>query len=176
MIKMFVAFGDKTVENEMGSRSLNKPLWMIVGLAVFLFLRNGEVGRKAPDFSLQGVYGGSDYHLNSFQGKSVLLVFWTTGCGVCRRELPILNGLRSDAARSNAEIACVNIGDMDGAREVMRPLRLRLNLVDLDGSAARSYGVSGVPKLLLIGPDGKIKWTASGLQSEQVLRQHLTGD
>lgn len=160
----------------MRNRSLNKSLWMIVGLAVFVFLRNGEVGRKAPNFSLQGVYGGDDYHLDSFHGKSVLLVFWTTGCGVCRRELPILDGLRSDAARGNAEIACVNIGDMDGAREVMRPLRLRLNLVDSDGSAARSYGVSGVPRLVLIGADGKIKWTASGLQSEKILRRHLTED
>ena len=70
------------------------------------------------------------------------------------------------------EIACVNIGDLDGARDVMRPLHL-LSLVDADGSAARSYGVSGVPKLVLIGADGKIKRSSSGMEGESTLRAWL---
>jgi hypothetical protein len=72
------------------------------------------------------------------------------------------------------EIACVNIGDIDGAREVMRPLRLRLNLVDPDGTVAHNYGVDGVPKLVLVGADGKIKWSGSGFQSEATLRHLVT--
>jgi len=54
----------------------------------------------------------------------------------------------------------------------MRPLHL-LNLVDADGRAARSYGVSGVPKLVLIGADGKIKHSASGMENESSLREWL---
>ena len=54
----------------------------------------------------------------------------------------------------------------------MRPLHL-LSLVDADGSAARSYGVSGVPKLVLIGADGKIKRSASGMEGESTLRAWL---
>jgi thioredoxin-like negative regulator of GroEL len=66
----------------------------------------------------------------------------------------------------------VNIGDLDGARQVMRPLHL-LNLVDADGSVARSYRVSGVPKLVLVGADGKIKRSAPGMQGEASLREWL---
>jgi len=155
----------------MADRSSSPLIWIAAAVAVFLFLRHSEVGRQAPDFALQGAYGG-EYRLDTFRGKPVLLVFWTSSCGICRHELPVLDGLYGEAARNGVEIACVNIGDFDGAREVMRPLHL-LNLVDADGRAARSYGVSGVPKLVLIGADGKIKRSASGMESESVLREWL---
>ncbi|HTT65683.1 MAG TPA: TlpA disulfide reductase family protein [Bryobacteraceae bacterium] len=152
----------------MADRSTSPLIWIAAALAVFLFLRHNDIGRQAPDFALRGAYGG-EYRLDSFRGRPVLLVFWNTNCGICRHELPILDSLYSEAARDNVEIACVNIGDMDGAREVMRPFRL-LNLVDPDGSAARSYGVSGVPRLVLIGADGKIKRSMSGAASAGTLR------
>jgi predicted DsbA family dithiol-disulfide isomerase len=45
--------------------------------------------------------------------------------------------------------------------------------VDADGRAAQSYGVSGVPKLVLIGADGKIKHSAAGMEREESLRTWL---
>lgn len=155
----------------MADRSSSPLIWIAGAVAVFLFLRHGEIGRQAPDFALQGAYGG-EYRLDSFRGKPVLLMFWNTHCGFCRRELPILDSLYAEASRNGVEIAGVNIGDVDGAREVMRPLHL-LNLVDTDGSAARSYAVSGVPKLVLIGADGKIRRSASGMQGKAALRDWL---
>jgi peroxiredoxin len=153
----------------MAERSSNTPIWIAAAIAVFLFLRHNEIGRTAPDFTLRGAYGG-EYGLDSFRGRPVLLVFWNTNCGICRHELPILDNLHGEAARNGVEIACVNIGDVDGARQVMRPLHL-LNLVDADGHAARSYGVSGVPKLVLIGADGKIRHSSSGMEGESTLRE-----
>jgi thiol-disulfide isomerase/thioredoxin len=155
----------------MAERSASKLIWLAAALVAFFIFRGSEIGRTAPDFALEGAYGG-EYRLDSFRGRPVLLVFWNTNCGFCRRELPILDGLQSDAAGSGVEIACVNIRDVEGAREVMRPLHL-LNLVDPDGRAAQSYAVGGVPKLVLIGADGKIKWSASGMQPEGTLRNWL---
>jgi hypothetical protein len=53
---------------------------LIIGLAL-LVLRGGIAGRDAPDFSLRGAYGRS-IEKESFRGKPVLLVFWTTSCPV----------------------------------------------------------------------------------------------
>jgi peroxiredoxin len=155
----------------MGDRSSSPIVWIAAALVVLLFLRHSQVGGPAPDFALRGAYGG-EYSLDSFRGKPVLLVFWTTSCSICRHELPVLDNLFPDAMRNGVEIAAVNIGDADGAREVLRPMHL-LNLVDADGSAARSYGVSGVPKLILIGADGKIKRSQSGWTREAALRNWL---
>ena len=82
----------------MADRSSSPLIWIAAGLAVFLFLRHNEIGRQAPDFALQGAYGG-EYRLDSFRGRPVLLVFWNTNCGICRHELPILDSLYSEAAR-----------------------------------------------------------------------------
>jgi len=155
----------------MADRSSSPLIWIAAAVAVFLLFRHNEIGRQAPDFALQGAYGG-EYRLDSFRGRPVLLVFWSTNCGICRHELPILDNLHDEAARNGVEIACVNVGDVDGAREVMRPLHL-LNLVDPDGRAAQSYAVGGVPKLVLIGADGKIKRSASGMEGESTLRDWL---
>jgi cytochrome c biogenesis protein CcmG, thiol:disulfide interchange protein DsbE len=151
----------------MSRSNSNAFIWVVLALGLVAFLRHNNVGRTAPDFALQGAYGGQ-YHLDTFRGRPLLLVFWTTSCPICRHELPILDGLSAEAARNGVEVACVNIGDMDGAREFMRPLHL-LNLVDPDGSAARDYQVTGVPKLVLIGADGKIRRSASGFQGERTL-------
>lgn len=155
----------------MADQSSRPLIWIAAAIAGFLYVCHNEVGRQAPEFALQGAYGG-EYRLDAFRGKPVLLVFWNTNCGICRHELPILDSMYGEAARNGVEIACVNIGDVEGARAVMRPLHL-LNLVDPDGSAARSYGVSGVPKLVLIGADGKIKRSAAGMEGESSLREWI---
>jgi hypothetical protein len=52
-------------------------------------------------------------------------------------------------------------------------LRL-INLIDADGETAQRYQVSGVPKLVLIGPDGKIRRSAAGWRDERTLREWIT--
>ncbi len=152
----------------MGSSS-SKALLVIAGvLAAIVFFGHDDVGRPAPDFDLQGAYGGA-FHLDSFRGRPVLLVFWNTNCSICRHELPLLDRMFPEAMRQGVEIAAVNIGDADGAREVMRRMHL-LNLVDPDGRTAQRYGVNGVPKLVMIGPDGTIKHSSSGMAGESTLR------
>ncbi len=149
----------------------------IVGLCVILlfFALNWDsmAGKEAPDFTLDQAYGGR-VDLAAYRGRPVLVVFWLTSCGICRHELPLLDQLRTDFRASGVEILAVNIRDLDGAREFMSGKHLRLtNLVDATGETARKYKVSGVPKLVLIGPDGKIRRSAAGWQDEQTLRGWL---
>jgi peroxiredoxin len=145
---------------------------VIVATMVFLH-RDGMAGRPAPAFTLDQAYGGR-VDLSDYRGKTVLLVFWTTSCGICRHELPLLDRLRPEFRAQGVEIAAVNIRDLEGAREFMAAEHLRLaNLIDLDGETTQRYQVSGVPKLVLIGPDGKIRRSAAGWQNEQTLRSWI---
>ena len=148
--------------------------WGVVALAAglaFLFLRGGMAGRDAPDFSLRGAYGGS-IDKESFRGRPVLLVFWTTSCPVCRYEMPIVDRVARDFGRDAVEVVAVNIGDTQGARDVLRELRIT-SAIDESGEAARSYRVRGVPKFVLIDGQGKVKREAVGSQPEGVLRRWL---
>jgi len=148
----------------------------VAALAALLFLHwDGMAGHDAPDFTLDQAYGGR-VDLSAYRGKSVLLVFWTTSCGICRHELPLLDRLNTEFRAHGVEILAVNIGDLEGARDFMGNQHLSLtNLIDPDGATAERYKVSGVPKLVLIGSDGKIRRSAAGWQNEQKLREWLAG-
>jgi peroxiredoxin len=142
---------------------------------LFLLQWDSMAGHDAPDFTLDQAYGGR-VDLSAYRGKSVLLVFWTTSCGICRHELPLLDRLSTEFRAHGVEILAVNIRDLEGARDFMVNQHLGLtNLIDPDGATAERYKVSGVPKLVLIGSDGKIRRSAAGWQNEQTLREWLAG-
>lgn len=148
-------------------------LFVLLGLAALFFLQDGVTGRDAPDFSLRDAYGGR-LELRSCRGRPVLLVFWAAYCGICRHQLPVLDRLASEFRGKGVEVIAINVGDLDGAREFMRSNHLGLtSLVDADGAVAQAYKVNGVPKLVLVGRDGKIKRAAVGMRSESAVRRWL---
>ena len=146
----------------------------ILILAAFILLQwDGLAGKPAPDFTLNQAYGGR-VDLSMYRGRPVLLAFWLTSCGICRHELPLLDRLGPEFSARGVEVLAVNIRDLEGAREFMASERLHLtNLIDSDGETAERYGVSGVPKLVLIGADGKIRKSAAGYQNEKTLREWM---
>lgn len=149
-------------------------LIVIAGLVVFMLMQDHLVGRQAPDFSLHEAYGGQ-VQLESYRGHPVLLVFWTTSCGVCRHELPALDRIASDFQSKGVAVVAINVGDLDGARQFMRESHINslTNLVDADGSVAQKYGVRAVPKLVLVGPTGKVQRANVGMQSDRTVRGWL---
>jgi peroxiredoxin len=157
----------------LGARQRAPGYWLIVvaaGMLGILSSRWGLIGTTAPDFRLRDAYGGT-VEMRFYRNKPLLLVFWTTSCPICRRELPVVDRLSTEF-RSRAEVLAVNLGDVQGARDYMRETGLSLtNAIDEDGAAGRAYRVSGVPKLVLIDAGGKVIRQTSGFASEAVLRE-----
>ncbi len=48
--------------------------------------------KKAPNFKLEDLYG-KEVELHSFKGKVILLIFWATWCGPCKKEMPSMEAL-----------------------------------------------------------------------------------
>jgi peroxiredoxin len=134
---------------------------------------DASLNQQAPAFSLPETNGGR-VDLESFRGQPVLLVFWMTSCGVCRRELPVVSQLAAELRSKGIAVVAIHLGGADEVRDYMRSNHIDItSLVDSEGTVGNAYHVSGVPKLILIGNDGRIERTTSGMADESVLREWM---
>ena len=127
------------------------------------FAQRGATGAKdaqedkAPDFILKDIHGGK-FRLNDQRGKPVLLIFGTTWCPSCREEIPHLKDIYAQYAKKG--LIMVNIDIQESRDKVSRyadkyelPYRL---LLDENGDVAKTYGIRGVPTLILLDKEGMI--------------------
>ncbi len=136
---------------------------------IYLF-HDPSVNQPAPDFSLPETYGGK-VDLDSYRGQPVLMVFWMTSCGICRRELPLVSQLAPEFRSKGIAVVAIHVGGAGDVRDYLSSNHIAVtSLVDSDGSVAHAYHVSGVPKLVLVGNDGNIKRTTAGMADESFLR------
>lgn len=112
---------------------------------------------EAPDFTLKDIQGGK-FTLNDQRGKPVLLVFGTTWCPSCREEIPHLKDIYASYAKKG--LIMVNIDIQESRDKVSRyadnnelPYRV---LLDENGDVAKTYGIRGVPSMILLDEAGKI--------------------
>src|ERR1035437_7220900 len=138
---------------------------LLCAAAIFggLYLtRDADLNRPAPGFSLPETYGGS-VGFESYRGRPVLLVFWATSCGICRRELPAVSRVAPEFRSKGIGVVAIHLGGADEAGDFMRSNHIGVtSLVDAEGAVGHACQVSGVPKMVLIGADGKIKTTKEG--------------
>lgn len=130
-------------------------------------LKRVEIGESAADFTLPDKEGKS-FSLSSFRGNFVLLDFWASWCGPCRKEIPNLKKIHDAFRDKNFKIISVSID------EQKKPWLVALNkekmgwlqLHDKDFSASSSYGIISIPQVFLISPEGTI--LAKNLHGEQI--------
>ena len=75
-------------------RALRFAVAALSGLAMLSTVARAAtpaVDKPAPDFQVD-TFDGQHLRLSDFKGQVVILNFWATWCGPCKRELPLLNG------------------------------------------------------------------------------------
>ena len=115
--------------------------------------------RVAPDFTLE-TFDGEPVSLSDYEGKSVVINFWSSWCPPCRDEAPMLNAFHEQTAEDD-DVVLLGVAIWDRREDAlafMRQYNLSFtNLSDQRGSVLIDYGVYGVPETYFIGPDGVLK-------------------
>ncbi len=128
-----------------------------------------EVGYKAPPFELKG-QDGKAVSLESLHGKVVVLQFWATWCGYCRKAVPEIQKLH-EAVKDKPDVVIygVNCRQRPNNPDPVAFLKEQgaAYSVLLNGdSVADAYQVQGYPTMYVIGRDGKIVHKERGAQSD----------
>ena len=117
----------------------------------------------APDFTLRTM-GGPNLRLQEQRGQVVLVNFWATWCGPCRKEMPHLNRLYEKYRGSGFTLLGVNVDDdARNAVELAGKLGVKFPvLLDTDKKASKLYDLSAMPATVLIDRDGRERYVHRG--------------
>jgi cytochrome c biogenesis protein CcmG/thiol:disulfide interchange protein DsbE len=166
------------------SRSINLPVLiigtlMIVPLIALLAVSFGNNPHAVPSvlestpatpFTLVDL-DGNTVSFDDYQGKPMVLNFWSTWCGPCKQEHPIL----LEAARRYPDVAFVGViyaDDPEACRRYLaRAGSAYPHLIDKNGGTALDYGVAGVPESFFIDRDGVIVHKQAGPVSYPILME-----
>lgn len=135
-----------------------------------------QPGSSAPDFELPDPEGKM-MKLSDYKGKVVLLDFWASWCGPCRKENPHVVHLYEKYNKEGFEVFSVSL-DKDREKWLaaieMDNLIWKGHVSDLkfwQSAAAQLYQVNSIPHTILIDRDGNIIGTKlRGFQLEQTLQ------
>jgi peroxiredoxin len=113
----------------------------------------------APDFELETL-SGERFRLSDWRGHPVVLSFWASWCGPCRREMPVLIRLQDEYRERGVVFFGVNIEEARGpAGEFADEFAINFALpMDFSGEVTERYFPTnaGPPHSFFIRPDGTI--------------------
>lgn len=122
--------------------------------------RNLMVGGTAPDFT-QETPDGEALSLSELRGKVILIDFWASWCGPCRRENPNVVRAYQKYRDKGFDIISVSL-DKDRNRWLQAIEKDGMDwhhVSDLKGwknEVAQTYGVTSIPHTILLDAEGKI--------------------
>jgi len=130
-------------------------------------------GKPAPEFRLEAIDGSGEVALADLRGRKVVINFWSTWCGPCKIEHPVLLA----AARQWPDAAFVGVIYQDepakAASYLAREGTAYPHLFDPQGTLSIDYGVSGVPETYFVDEAGVIVHKQIGPVSWELMQRLL---
>ncbi len=152
----------------------------VVELPAELLVDGRTVGNRidslAPDFELRTLDGES-LRLSDLRGRPVLINFWASWCGPCRREVPALIRAQDRWSEHGFMVVGVNIEESDGqAMDFANEFGINYVVpMDYRGEVFRAYGgggINGPPRSFFIDPDGVIIRIYAGQAPDELIAEH----
>lgn len=116
-------------------------------------------GKALPEFTFSDI-AGKQVKLSDFHGKYVLIDCWATWCGPCKAQLPHLEKIEKRYADKNIVFVSIS-SDKDRQKWVDMVTEKKMGGVQLneprvDCEFFTLFQVNGIPRFILLGPDGTV--------------------
>ena len=113
----------------------------------------------APEFKLANRAGG-EMSLSGLKGQVVMINFWASWCGPCRKEFPALDQIYAKYKPMGFTLVAINVESEKADAEkflATTPASFPI-LFDPDNKVSGSYGVSAMPTTVLVDRQGRVRW------------------
>ena len=155
-----------------------RPLTQKVGMADPTPEQEWEIALPpTADFTVETQSGG-EWQLSGQKGKPVVLVFWATWCGPCKKEMPALARLLKSRPDWPVSFLAVSVDDDRAAAKAEKMVKEW----DLPFPSTRKpalmkrFGVGSLPSLRVIGPRGSLRAASRGYSERSLKKLEATVD
>lgn len=137
-------------------------------------------GQPSPKFSYPDI-NGKNVSLDDLKGKYVYVDVWATWCGPCKREIPFLKELDEQYKGKDLAIVSLSIDKMENKDKWQKMIQDQ-NLQgiqimadkDWNSDFVTSYNITGIPRFILIDPEGNIYDANAPRPSDPRLKELLS--
>ncbi|MBL8066942.1 MAG: redoxin family protein [Armatimonadetes bacterium] len=147
---------------------------LIAGTALVAVAQNKTAtfeGKTAPSFKLK-ITDGTTATNASLKGKVVLLDFWATWCGPCKKASPTMQNLHKTYSSKGLKVIGVSVMEEEkgkaGVVKYKTDHKYTYPFAYEGDDLAKSLKVSSIPQFVLIDKKGKIVKTWEGY-SESIM-------
>lgn len=131
----------------------------------------------APDFELPA-RGGGTFSLAKHRGEVVMINFWASWCGPCRKEMPLLESIHRKYRPLGFTLVGVNVEP--DSQEAERWLATNAPVTfpiayDTESKVSRLYEIAGMPSSVIIDRKGRLRYVHKGYKpgDENVYLDHV---
>lgn len=128
-----------------------------------------KVNVKAPDWTLADA-SGKALKLSDLRGKVVVMDFWATWCGPCKRSMPDIDRFAREHASDDLVVLSVNVWERSQgvALDWFNQQNYAMKLVFGDQNLTAAYEVQGIPHLCVIDGEGIIRYSQAGYHPQLI--------
>ena len=127
-----------------------------------------KVGQAAPEWTLTDA-AGKEHKLADYKGKVVVMDFWATWCGPCRAAMPGVQAIHEKYKARGVSVFGLDCWESGDAPAYMKQQKFTYGLLMKADEVAGKYGVSGIPTICVVGPDGKVLYIQTGFEGEEAV-------
>ena len=132
-----------------------------------------ELSGPMPELAGESVVGGA-LGSDDYRGRPVLVNFWATWCGPCRKEQPALQRLADEYDGRVAFVGVNHLDDRAAAREYLREFGVTYpSVFDPAGEVAFDFEIPYLPATVIVDAEGQLRYRLLGAQPESSFRGHI---
>lgn len=123
-------------------------------------------GKKAPELVVEEWLTDKP----DTTGKVVMIDFWATWCGPCKKLIPEVNEFQEHFKNDMVVIGMSSDSTVDKVRDFMKKTEMHYaQAVDTKARTSHELGIKGIPHVVIMSTDGVIRWQGFPLSDEEKL-------
>lgn len=128
------------------------------------------INQSVPDFKFE-IAKGKSVSMSTYKGKLVLINFFATWCGPCRRELPLVQEQIYNKHKNNPKFAMLTFGREHNWEEVTKFAKDQNFVFPVLPDPKRGvYGIfatESIPRSFVLDENGKVVYMTKGFTEEE---------